>query len=127
MKVKTSSLTGKALEYCVIKLERPDLIYGEGFGIHHASDQLVIVAMKSPSCYSPYSSWEFCGPIIERCRVCLYVGHDGVWIACIRQNYDDVGEYMYGGETPLVAAMRCYVASKLGDVVDVPDELTVSS
>ena len=25
--------------------------------------------------------------------------------------------------TPLVAAMRCYVVSKLGDEVDVPDEL----
>jgi hypothetical protein len=27
------------------------------------------------------------------------------------------------GPTPLVAAMRCYVASKLGDEVEVPDEL----
>ena len=26
-------------------------------------------------------------------------------------------------ETPLVAAMRCYVASKLGDEVDIPEEL----
>ena len=25
--------------------------------------------------------------------------------------------------TPLIAAMRCYVASKLGDEVDVPEEL----
>lgn len=30
--------------------------------------------------------------------------------------------YVYG-PTPLIAAMRCYVASKLGDVVEVPDEL----
>ena len=27
------------------------------------------------------------------------------------------------GNTPLVAAMRCYVASKLGETVDIPDEL----
>lgn len=27
------------------------------------------------------------------------------------------------GETPLIAAMRCFVASKLGAEVDVPDEL----
>lgn len=27
------------------------------------------------------------------------------------------------GSTPLIAAMRCYVASKLGDEVKVPDEL----
>ena len=28
------------------------------------------------------------------------------------------------GPTPLIAAMRCYVASKLGDEVEVPDELS---
>lgn len=27
------------------------------------------------------------------------------------------------GPTPLISAMRCYVAFKLGDEVDVPDEL----
>jgi hypothetical protein len=27
------------------------------------------------------------------------------------------------GTTPLIAAARCYVASKLGDVVDIPKEL----
>ena len=27
------------------------------------------------------------------------------------------------GSTPLIAAMRCYVASKLGDEVEVPEEL----
>jgi hypothetical protein len=28
------------------------------------------------------------------------------------------------GSTPLIAAMRCYVASKLGDEVEIPKELT---
>lgn len=27
------------------------------------------------------------------------------------------------GATPLIAAMRCYVASKSGDIVEIPDEL----
>ena len=27
------------------------------------------------------------------------------------------------GDTPLMAAMRCYVASKLGDDVEIPEEL----
>jgi hypothetical protein len=30
----------------------------------------------------------------------------------------------FHGDTPLIAAMRCYVASKLGSLVDVPKELT---
>jgi len=33
----------------------------------------------------------------------------------------DEGVY---GPTPLIAAMRCFVASKLGEEVDVPQELT---
>jgi hypothetical protein len=35
---------------------------------------------------------------------------------------DAVGKYR--GPTPLIAAMRCYVASVLGDEVEVPDSLT---
>ncbi len=27
------------------------------------------------------------------------------------------------GPTPLIAAMRCYVASKLGDEIEIPEEL----
>jgi hypothetical protein len=47
----------------------------------------------------------------------VYVGYaqsdDKQWVA-MDKSY---------GPTPLVAAMRCYVASQLGDEVDVPDEL----
>jgi hypothetical protein len=32
-------------------------------------------------------------------------------------------EFACFGDTPLIAAMRCYVASKLGDEVEVPAEL----
>jgi hypothetical protein len=37
-----------------------------------------------------------------------------------------VGEnttYLMFGPTPLIAAMRCYVASKLGDEIEIPEEL----
>jgi hypothetical protein len=27
------------------------------------------------------------------------------------------------GNTPLIAAMRCYVASKMGDEIEIPEEL----
>jgi hypothetical protein len=33
-------------------------------------------------------------------------------------------EFEEEGPTPLIAAMRCYVASKLGDYIDIPEELT---
>ena len=38
-------------------------------------------------------------------------------------DYYQVDADAVAGHTPLIAAMRCYVASKLGDKVDVPDEL----
>jgi len=31
--------------------------------------------------------------------------------------------YKQQGYTPLIAAMRCYVASKLGDDINIPEEL----
>jgi hypothetical protein len=37
-------------------------------------------------------------------------------------NYDSIDCVAFG-PTPLIAAMRCYVISKLGDEVEVPDEL----
>jgi hypothetical protein len=38
----------------------------------------------------------------------------------------DAQDIVQSGPTPLTAAMRCYVASKLGDEVEVPDELLQS-
>ena len=70
--------------------------------------------------FSPTTDWAEGGPIIERERLivgpCLVKGRS--WFA----EYGD--EHAKGlGPTPLVAAMRCYCCSKLGDEVEVPDEL----
>lgn len=54
---------------------------------------------------------------------------DGWRAAGCDLEYDENGEYIDGsdhmmyGPTPLVAAMRCLVHSKLGEEVDVPEEL----
>ena len=34
-----------------------------------------------------------------------------------------IGNIVTGGPTPLIAAMRCFCCSNLGDTVEVPDEL----
>lgn len=75
-------------------------------------------------CYS--RSWLQGGPIIEREEISLEfmpgAGDAGldVWVATRIE-----GVYLSEeqGPTPLVAAMRCFVASRLGDEVNVPDEL----
>ena len=67
--------------------------------------------------------WNKCGPIIEREEISIrrWKFDNGGWVAMLAVD----GEGTEGvGPTPLIAAMRCYVASKLGDEVDVPEELT---
>jgi hypothetical protein len=68
--------------------------------------------------YHYSTDWAQGGPIIEREKMTLeWTGED--WMAYIRHDEE------YFGPTPLIAAMRCYVASKLGDAVEVSNELEV--
>jgi hypothetical protein len=77
--------------------------------------------------YNPSIDWEQGGPIIEResCNLMLALRgptnptEDLRW-QCKQHDSIDCVAF---GPTPLVAAMRCYVASKLGDEVEVPDEI----
>lgn len=74
--------------------------------------------------YTPSTNWAQGGPIIEREKIDLRF--DDEWIAFkYGTDYELEGmpdEYPFG-PTPLIAAMRCYVASKLGYTVDVPKEI----
>lgn len=105
MKVKTSELRGPALDWAVDKAEghiRPDGGYycgQHGVSRHYSTD------------------WAQCGPIIERERIAVQFGP--LWTAV---HSSRLGHPSYG-PTPLIAAMRCFVATRLGGEVDVPDEL----
>lgn len=76
--------------------------------------------------YRPDLNWVEAGPIIEREEICIephahFIEENGdtQWRAVI---YYNAGEsYGVSGPTPLIAAMRAYVASKFGDAV--PDEV----
>jgi len=71
--------------------------------------------------YTPSTDWAQGGPVIERERISFVSPNEVIdeWEA-IHPTQMNNESY---GPTPLIAAMRCYVASKLGDEVDVPDEL----
>lgn len=67
------------------------------------------------------SDWNKGGWIIEREEISIESGVE--WTAYCWIDKKD--EQAYGnGKTPLEAAMRCYVASVLGDEVELPDEVT---
>lgn len=75
--------------------------------------------------WSPSSSWEQGGPLIERfgCDLsCIAPGNR--WEAnCWGCDLPTPGLHLHEAETPLVAACRAIVAANLGDVVSVPAEL----
>lgn len=115
MKMKSSELTGHALDWAVAKCE------GEQVYLPHL-DRICADAGESEF-YRPSTDWSQGGPIIEREQLLIQpeIGKEGAgnaWSAISMQGFECLGP------TPLVAAMRCYVASKLGDEVEIPAELT---
>jgi hypothetical protein len=116
MKIKTSELSGVALDWAVFYVEQEALDwYINDDGHFMAEDGEV--SWK----YQPSTDWRRGGAIIERERLQISPqSYSGNW-GCNKWN-DGFVHSQYG-ETPLIAAMRCYVFYKLGKRVEVPDEV----
>jgi hypothetical protein len=67
------------------------------------------------------TDWSQGGPIIERERISLLTFGLVNWKATFDYGGGSTSDQY--GPTPLIAAMRCYVASKLGNDIEVPKEL----
>ena len=107
--MKTSELQGAALDWAVMTAEG-----GEWSGKLLSDGTLVTYTGRLPI---TTRLWAAGGPIIERERINISDdGGDG-WKAD-----DSIGHWGYG-PTALVAAMRCFVAAKFGDNIDIPEEL----
>lgn len=122
--MKTSELTGDALVCAVAMCEGYTNLHKIPGRLPHEPQW----AMTPPrSEYGDMELWEigsdcdwaFFGPIIEREGITLIPPHDDIalWEAYHPMRIHDE----YYGPTPLIAAMRCYVASKLGDEVEIPE------
>lgn len=71
------------------------------------------------------ADWSLTGPLIQREKIQLTTQGE-TWIASspAAVEFDAHRSYVtHSGETPLLAALRCYVGCKLGPVVEVPDDL----
>lgn len=125
--MKTAELEGKILDYyvalavghtwrCKWMLEK------DGYNAWQSYEQ----GWGNPT--PPYSSdWAVGGPIIERANIGMYCSEKS-WNACANgepnfgprlENVDDGNFLEFNGSTPLIAAMRAYVALHFGP--DVPD------
>ena len=99
MKILTSNLMPPALDWAVCVCEKTQM-----------------------GAYTRYSTeWAHGGPIIEREGICLSFNPEDdapEWSAEDRSH-----AIFVQGPTPLIAAMRCYVASKLDEKIEIPKEL----
>jgi len=97
--MKTSELIGMQLDWAVAK--------ADGY-----PDEDISV-----DCENYSADWRWGGSIIERERIDILFQEKNQWLAV------GLGMCEAQGTTPLIAAMRCYVASKLGEEVDLPFEI----
>lgn len=122
MKVKVSELLYPALDWAV----------GQAMGLtieieHRALWEPIPNTPGHRVRVTPSINWLQGGPIIEREEIGLrrnapcFPGHE--WEALPSITARGAGGQWGYGPTPLIAAMRCFVASKLGDEVEVPDAL----
>lgn len=101
--MKTNELTGAALNWAVCKASGTvdiDMVWElvKSAGISYATD------------------WKYGGRVIEREKIALHFNGDSPWVG-------ECGWARRDGATPLEAAMRSYVAVKLGDDIEIPEEL----
>ena len=117
MKIKVSAATPRQLNFMVAKCQGVT-----EFEFWHTGAVTTRWPNGITQTHSYADSWSQGGPIIERERIMLIPEPNGrLWTGCIGDTEAD-GKAVYA-HTPLIAAMRCYVASKLGGEVEVPDEL----
>lgn len=109
MKIKTSEMIGAQLDWAVAKCDGCEWLYEDLKG-------------ETPPGAAYSTDWALGGPIIERERISLRQWTNVPIVNAYMPT--DNAPWSSDGKLPLIAAMRCYVASKLGDEVEVPEELT---
>lgn len=141
MKVETSTLSGAALDFAAFVAEgRSYWLRSNAQWDHHMgctdwildTDKVLRRFRFDESCsragawveletFQPSLDWSQAGPIIEVVGIDISVVQGKEWRA---QCYTSVQGTAYG-PGPLVAAMRAFVASKFGSVVELPDQFLI--
>ena len=132
--MKTVELTGAALNWAVSQIEGYEWVIrlNNGKEYWRLFKQGKTLELRH---YQPSANWSIAGGIIERCFITLDVAttdYDDeeddvvrlpkpVWYAAMDSGDD--GEILVRGETPLIAAMRCYVVANCGEEIDIPEEV----
>ncbi|MEO6975233.1 MAG: phage protein NinX family protein [Gallionella sp.] len=139
MKVQVSTAIGKTLNWMVAKCEGKTyadvsfLIGGMGydelidyasnlfaFDKHWSSEDLRAEILRHAKIADYTTDWTRAGVILAREWIELLSDKPDGWKAIVSDSGDNAP---FGiGPTPVIAIMRCYVISKLGYEVEVPEE-----
>lgn len=115
MKIKVAELTGTSLDWAVGACEGHSLIFRP---YAHRPGGLLYLHGGATLPYEPSAHWDQGGPILVR----AIDNHESRETVDFRTIFGDIDTFPYG-PILLIAAMRCYVIGKMGDEVDVPDEI----
>lgn len=123
--VCVSELCGPALDWAIAVCESlpihkdPMAFYTgsqAGYWIWH-NEHKTRPSLLIGDSYSPSTKWSQAGPIMENYDIypvrCVNDSDSCEFEAC----YQDLKEF---GETPLIAAMRCVVATRFGNELEIP-------
>jgi len=144
-KLKTNELIHAALHWAVAKCQGLQ-IYKDAMLDGRVKEGWWVSGLSTDpntwhplSTFNPSTNWTQGGPIIEQeginVRAIRKEDHalNGQWLAAYDHGNTgtlvqwvkrtDFPKHYFPGSTPLIAAMRCYVASKLGDEIDIPDDV----
>ena len=144
MKIKVSEATNTQLDWLIAKCEGLEV---ESIQTLRSGGQYLNVwtvccltgEREHTTIWEPTTDWGQGGQIIEREFIAVFsietCPFEGQWAADQNRHQqlstDEMGDELYSfypsglqyGPTPLVAAMRCMVVSKLGSEVEVPEGL----
>ena len=119
MKVEPSTAEGIALDWAVGQCDRRTLYLAKSKRLMTANYGTFNHRHGAPW-YEPSSNWLQGGRIIQSNRITLDItdtAYDDKTDECIKLKtpewWSSIGEVTARGPTPLIAAMRCYVASRL--------------
>ena len=113
MRIKTNTLKDATLNWAVCRAQYPNADMSATHVWLDSFDGEEDFLIEETS-----TDWSQAGPIIEREKIDVMPTFGNQW-----HSTDVSGHVTRFGPTPLIAAMRCYVASKLGDEVQVPAEI----
>lgn len=112
-KVKVRELGGAALDWAVVKCEDKNIY-------QIWSNQINVIEGRNWIEFSPSTDWAQGGPIMDENEI-------GTWPPDEEHPHWTAGAkgvaQAFTGTTRLIAAMRCYVASQLGEEIEVPMKL----